>query len=573
MSKKIYSFLATLLVVALLIPLNVFASTNQNIQKNIHNKHTKIKLNRSAELVLKEKSSQALISKQLKKRNASKSKSSAISKAKSLVTANPTYTGSIDAYTIDVYHFSTNGGTVQVNDLDQSDFDDYYIAQDTGEDITEDYKSGDTLPAGNYVFVVYSVNDTPESYSFEVSNITLTSGDTNIPTISLTKPSKRVDILSRTATSTTVTGTSSANVLEYLSTTSGDFVNITPTSSFNFNLSLSDGYNNLMFHAVSVSGNEKYSTYTQVVPSIQRIGGADRYEVSANVYSEISKYFDLGTVVIASGDVYTDALSGGPLAYQYGGPVLLTTKDSLPTATKNIINSVKPTHAIILGGTGSVSTSIETELSSLGLTNIERVSGADRYEVSANVAQRLGTISSETAVIVSGLVYSDALTSSSVALNNGMPILQVLTDSIPTSIQTYITNHPEIKNFIVVGGPGTVSDSVLTQLSQIRPTATVDRIGGADRFEVGINLINYFGLNVDSLTFNNGLDFPDAMSSAPLAAYLGSPVLLVQPTLIPTSINNFLDANNGKTYFIYIVGGPASISTTVENQLSTRIPN
>ncbi len=50
-------------------------------------------------------------------------------------------------------------------------------------------------------------------------------------------------------------------------------------------------------------------------------------------------------------------LTGSVLAYSNNGsPLLLTTTDSLPSSTQSVIQSSQPTNAIIIGGTGSVST-------------------------------------------------------------------------------------------------------------------------------------------------------------------------------------------------------------------------
>lgn len=573
--RKIAIFLLGLLLsITVILPWNSYAASNSQVKGSAIEKQSSIKKASSAKLKLRKKIAFKLLDDQLVRQQKMKLKNKTNQNKSITATAltEQTYSGQIDVYTLNVYRFSTDGGTVNVQNLAQSENVDYAISRYNGSDLNGDYKSGDTLPAGTYYFVVFAATDSPVNYSYKINGISLTDAPNDLPGFSLTSPSQRFLVMQRGATSLNVTGVSTSNYLEYISTMSDGYVSISPTSSFNFDISLSDGYNNLMFHAISSSGNEIYSSYAQVIPSLSRLGGDDRYEVSANVYREVSKMFTTDTIIVASGEIYNDALSGTPLAYVNGAPLLLTSMNSLPSSTQTVVNEIKPTHAIILGGTGSVSTNVETQLQNLGVTTIERISGANRFEVSANIAERLGHIDSETALIVSGLVYSDALTASSPAASHGMPLLQVETNSIPTSIQNYINNHPEITKFVIVGGSGTVSDTVKTQLSQLRPGATIDRVDGVNRYEVGINVIDYFDMNVDFLTFNNGTDFPDAMSSGPLAAYLGSAILLTDPNTLPTNINSFLDQHYGQIFFIYIIGGPASVSTTVENELSTKIP-
>jgi putative cell wall-binding protein len=175
-------------------------------------------------------------------------------------------------------------------------------------------------------------------------------------------------------------------------------------------------------------------------------------------------------------------------------------------------------------------------------------------------------------MIASGEIFSDALSASNIAAKFGMPLLLVQQNSIPTSIQNYINNHPEIQNFVIVGGTGTISDNVKSALQQLRPNGIVDRVGGANRFEVGINLLNYFGLDATSLSFANGLDFPDGLAVSPLSAYDNVPLLLVTPTSVPQEIQNFLQSQAGIFQFMYLSGGTASVSTDVENQLAGYLP-
>ncbi|WP_312853868.1 cell wall-binding repeat-containing protein [Thermoactinomyces mirandus] len=169
---------------------------------------------------------------------------------------------------------------------------------------------------------------------------------------------------------------------------------------------------------------------------------------------------------MARGDLYTDALSGGPLAGKSASPILLTSTSSLPTEIKAEITRRHPSKAIILGGTGSVSTTVETQLKNLGVTTVERIAEPNRFAVSASIAEKVMEGSSnDTAIIASGLTFPDALSVSGVAGKNKMPILLVSTDKIPAEIQAFINNHPEITKYVIVGGPGTVSDIVKNSLA------------------------------------------------------------------------------------------------------------
>ncbi|SEM78066.1 cell wall-binding repeat-containing protein [Lihuaxuella thermophila] len=315
----------------------------------------------------------------------------------------------------------------------------------------------------------------------------------------------------------------------------------------------------------------KEATTLESGPGLKRLAGATRYETSVNISKELNALGLVSdTVVIARGDLYADALFGGPLAAKSKSPILLTPTASLREETKAEIQRRKPSRAVILGGTGAVSATVESQLKSLGVATVERIAGADRYAGSALTSEKVvagGT--ADTAIIASGLNFPDALSASSVAAQKGWPILLVKTDLIPSPIQQFIARHREIKNFIIIGGPAVVSDQVKTQLQSY---GTVTRIGGANRYEVSVHVAKHFKLPVDSLIFANGQDFPDALSGGPLAGCTGSPIILTKPAVLPPEASSYLreiKETKGEFYKGYILGGTGSVSAEVERMISS----
>jgi putative cell wall-binding protein len=474
----------------------------------------------------------------------------------------------------------TSGGTIHVTAPDTQSADIFYaiIPVNAIDDPTYDpagaYTDGDSLPAGDYYFVVGSASDTAQDYSFTVSGPAMVA-NTDLPNLSVTSPDKEDYRLSKTASGITVTGSATGASQTFYVVDMGDRNNFTGTS-FNQTVSIPVGYHDLQIGAESSSGNMTIHDYAITHPGTIRLAGANRYEVSANISKENYPY-GTDTVIVARGDLYTDALSGGPLATFYGAPVLLTTTTSLPAPIATEIQRLHATHAIILGGTGSVSTNVENQLQQMGL-NTERLDGANRFEVSAKIGQRLvNEAPTDTAIIASGLNFPDALSASSPAGQAFMPILQVSSNQVPAPIDSFIQNN-HIKNFIIVGGPGTISTAVEDKLKAYG--GQVDRIGGSNRFEVGVNLINYFYdpdsgfMDPSTLVFANGLNFPDALSGGPLAANIGAPILLTQADKVDPTVKNFLEKTlptMTSRDVIYILGGVGSVNTTVENYLKSII--
>jgi putative cell wall-binding protein len=298
---------------------------------------------------------------------------------------------------------------------------------------------------------------------------------------------------------------------------------------------------------------------------MKRLDGRNRYEVSVAISKEIGTSAASDTVVLARGDMFTDALSGGPLAHANHAPILLTTTDKLQASVKEEIKRRRPKKAIILGGTLSVSTYVEEELRSLGVQTIKRIDGRNRYAVSAGVAEQLaGVRTTDTAFVVSGQTYPDALSASSIAAQKGSPILMVTTDSVPSSIESFIKGHPEIKKFIIVGGPLTVSDNVKSQLSKY---GTVTRISGSNRYDVNVNVVKHFNMSLNTVVFARGDMFTDALSGGPLAALSKGPLLLTKPEELHPKVNDLLKERPGEMKRAYLLGGTKSISTKTEKQI------
>jgi N-acetylmuramoyl-L-alanine amidase len=187
---------------------------------------------------------------------------------------------------------------------------------------------------------------------------------------------------------------------------------------------------------------------------VKRIGGANRYEVAANVANEFE---NVQSAVIAFGMNFPDALTISPFASKNGMPILLTQKDSLPEPTKNVLQNKQVQNTIIVGGEGSVGASVQKELPSP-----RRIGGKDRYEVAANIFKELDLVKDK-AYIATGLTFADALTGSVPAAKENTPILLTRDSALPLPTLLPIREN-NTNNFIVLGGEGSVDEPVLHQL-------------------------------------------------------------------------------------------------------------
>ncbi|WP_453993390.1 cell wall-binding repeat-containing protein [Bacillus nitroreducens] len=287
--------------------------------------------------------------------------------------------------------------------------------------------------------------------------------------------------------------------------------------------------------------------------SVDRIKGSDRYATAVQVSQE--GWDTAETVVLAVGTNFPDALAGTPLAYSLNSPILLTAAHKLPETTKKELQRLGAKKVILLGGTGSISESVESELRSQHL-QITRISGQNRYETSAEIAKAMKT-KADTAVVVYGGNFPDSLSIASYAAKQGYPILLTTQNSIPNSIQEVLGSF---KKTIVVGGEKAVSDNVLTALPNAK------RVFGQSRYDTSATIIDTFNLTMDKAYLATGKEFADALAGSVLAAKNNSTILLVDTNKVPAAIENTIKNHTIKK--LTIIGGTSAVSDAVVQQLT-----
>lgn len=152
----------------------------------------------------------------------------------------------------------------------------------------------------------------------------------------------------------------------------------------------------------------------------------------------------------------------------------------------------------------------------------------------------------------------------------------------PTAHFSYAARYPGTyrvsANYRLIGGawgsgysqPLVVAGAdVSTSVPMLQSASS--RIGGQGRFDVsaGISQLG-FDPGVPVVYIANGMNFPDALSAAPAASLQGGPLLLVTPTEIPAPVA--AEIARLQPTKIVVVGGPASVSPAVFNQLGLLAP-
>jgi glucose/arabinose dehydrogenase len=290
----------------------------------------------------------------------------------------------------------------------------------------------------------------------------------------------------------------------------------------------------------------------------ERIAGNDRYETSAKV-SASAVPVGRSVVYVASGTDYPDALATAPVAGSRDTSVLLVTRDSVPASIKTELTRIKPPTIHVVGGTSSVSDAVLTELKKYA-TNVDRISGATRYDTAAAVSRSFFTPQVAFVYIVTGESFPDALAAGAAAVDRGS-VLLVKHDSIPDATVKELQRLTP-QEIVVVGGTSAISSAVETSLKQYT-SGPVTRQAGKDRYATSAVVSSKaFQAPTDAAYLASGASFADALSGGPIAGANDGPILLVQRTCVTDEVSAEMSRlENQRTV---LLGGTGAIADGAE---------
>lgn len=100
---------------------------------------------------------------------------------------------------------------------------------------------------------------------------------------------------------------------------------------------------------------------------------------------------------------------------------------------------------------------------------------------------------------------------------------------------------------------------------EVQAAVSIERFGGNDRYDTALKIARAGWSKSDYAVIANGRNFPDALSSVPLAQKYDAPILLTEKDTLSTEIIQCLKDLNVSN--IFIVGGTGVVSDNVENEL------
>lgn len=270
---------------------------------------------------------------------------------------------------------------------------------------------------------------------------------------------------------------------------------------------------------------------------VTRLAGANRYDTAAKI-SRAAFPTTASTVFIANGLSFPDALSAGPAATELGAPLLLTGPTSLATEAAAELVRLSPTRIIIVGGTGVVSSAVESQLRAYG--QVERWAGANRYETSRTIADRAFASGASTAYIATGAGFPDALSAGAAAAGIGAPVVLVPGSSSSIDTPTIgLLDDLGVTEAIIAGGTGVVSSGLESSLRSA--VSTVRRLAGTDRYATSLAInVDRFPSSAPAAYLTSGTSFPDALAGSVLAGLRGAPMYISPATCVRAAIADHL---------------------------------
>ena len=191
-------------------------------------------------------------------------------------------------------------------------------------------------------------------------------------------------------------------------------------------------------------------------PTVTRVAGDDRYATSRAIAE--ATWTSASTAYVAAGSDFPDALSAGPAAAHFDGPVVLVpgTDATVDDATLDLLDALGTTDVKIAGGLGVVSDGIEDQLG--GLFAVTRNAGANRYDTAVAINEdEFGT--TDSVFIATGLGFADALTGAALAGVAGAPLYVSTAECIPASVLQSIENRGAA-HVLILGGTSVLSAAV-----------------------------------------------------------------------------------------------------------------
>ncbi|WP_347755619.1 cell wall-binding repeat-containing protein [Agrococcus sp. ProA11] len=280
---------------------------------------------------------------------------------------------------------------------------------------------------------------------------------------------------------------------------------------------------------------------TVTLPSAKRLAGANRYETAAAV-SRSAFAPGVPVVYLASGEKFPDGLSASAAAAHQGGPVLLTSRDSLPQSVRDEIVRLRPRQVVIVGDTQSISVSVEAAVRALVPGSGTRAAVTEQEALPSSSTPTPEPTATPSPEPTASPSPEPTVTPSPEPTDAALEPTPAPTDEplepTPEPTDEALEPAPASTDAALEPSPTSTPTPSLTErapedaqvASAAQPDASTSgvlRLGGANRYATSRLIAEHAFDGAASAFVATGLRFPDALSAGPAAARRDGPVLLV----------------------------------------------
>ncbi len=321
-------------------------------------------------------------------------------------------------------------------------------------------------------------------------------------------------------------------------------------NNFEVTFTLNTGASPVSGNVKRVSGNMRFDTAIETADALKTALGVSKFD----------------NIILASGGRggkndtgFADALAGSYLAIAKKAPILLHYGRSQNVNLPYIQNNLKAGGTVyILGGTGAVPNSVVTDLRNIGVYNIKRLGGADRFETNLAILEEAGVSSNQEILVSTGWNYADALSISA----TGLPVLLLNTANgqISAAQRTFLRNHRD-NMYTFIGSEAAVSSQMQYMVESIIGSST-NRIYGDARESTSVAVAETYFNSPDFAVVAYSRNFPDGLCGGPLAYYMNAPMLLTNVNQAQINITNAYLTDKG-IISGYVMGGADILSDAV----------
>lgn len=303
-----------------------------------------------------------------------------------------------------------------------------------------------------------------------------------------------------------------------------------------------------------------------------RVAGANRYDVAVNLWRVNKAEFVYSDVIVACGEdrAMADPLGAAALASAYNCPVFLTPTSKV---NANTLTAIKQMCGVnggrinihVVGGTASIPKTVYDALAAAkGAGTIERINGANRYDLAYRIAARTKTVLEAKGKTVPGVIvvnienpasFNDALAASPISARGHLPLIGVKGDSVPTEAGAALA--------LFAGKPRYALNSAYLSARVMNATGCSSAVANSKSRTIAAVDIAKWGVSNKFVTYSmigvvNKLS--DALPAGPVLGVHDGVMLYTDAAPLSPATASFLPTIKSLVYEVWVYGGTASIT-------------